>query len=50
MYKYVHILCGYEVYGMILLRDLKKAMRLERSKHISVHVSTCISYDFKILM
>jgi hypothetical protein len=27
---------------MILLRDLKGAMRLDRSKDMSVHVSTCI--------
>jgi hypothetical protein len=34
-------LCGYEVPGMILLRDLMGAMRLGRSKDMSVHVLTC---------
>jgi hypothetical protein len=29
--------CGYEVSGMILLRNLKGAMRLDRSKDISTH-------------
>jgi len=28
------------------LRDLKGAMRLDHSKDMSVHVSTCTSYDF----
>jgi len=40
---------GYEVLGMILLRDLKGAMRLDRSKDMSVRVSTCNSYDFNAL-
>jgi len=31
---------------MILLHDLKEEMQLDRSKNISVHVSTCGSYDF----
>jgi hypothetical protein len=31
---------------MILLRDLKEAMQLDRSKDISMHVSTCTGYDF----
>jgi hypothetical protein len=31
---------------MILLRDLKGAMQLDRSTGVSVHISTCISYDF----
>jgi len=31
-------LCDYEVPGMILLRDLKGAVRLDRSKDMSVHV------------
>jgi hypothetical protein len=34
---------------MILLRDLKGAVRLGRSKDVSVHVSTCTSYNFKAL-
>jgi hypothetical protein len=37
--------CGYE-----LLRLLKGAMTLGRSKDMSMHVSTCTSYDFKALM
>jgi hypothetical protein len=41
--------CGYEVPGMILLRDFKAAMPLDRIKDMSVHVSTCISYDFNAL-
>jgi hypothetical protein len=38
--------CGYEVPEIILLCDLKKAMRLDRSKDVSVRVSTCTTYDF----
>jgi hypothetical protein len=34
---------------MILLRDLKRAMRLDRSKDMSVRVTTCTSYDFNAL-
>jgi hypothetical protein len=30
---------------MILLLDLQGAMRLDRSKDTSVHVSTCATYD-----
>jgi hypothetical protein len=41
---------AYEVPGMTLLRDLKGSMLLDRSKDISVHVSTCTSYDFNALM
>jgi hypothetical protein len=41
--------CGYEVPGMVLLRDLNGATRLGRSKDVSVHVSTCIHYDFSTL-
>jgi len=41
--------CGYEVSGMILLRHLKGAVRLDRSKDKSVHVSTCASRDFNAL-
>jgi len=40
---------GREVVGMTLLRDLKGAMRLHHSKDMSVHVSTCTSYDFNTL-
>jgi hypothetical protein len=38
-----------EVRGMTLMSDLKAAMRLYRSKDMSVHVSACISYDFDAL-
>jgi hypothetical protein len=34
---------GYEVPGIILWRDLNVAMRLDRSKDMSVRVSTCTS-------
>jgi len=34
---------------MILLRDLKVVMRLDRNKDISVRVSTCTTYDFNPL-
>jgi hypothetical protein len=34
---------------VLLLRDLEGAMRLERNKDISVHVSTCSDYDFNTL-
>jgi hypothetical protein len=37
---------GYDVRGMILLRDLQGGMRLDYSKDMSVRVSTCTSYDF----
>jgi len=40
---------GCEVRGIILLRDLKEAMRLGHSKDMSVHVSTCTTYDLKAL-
>jgi hypothetical protein len=43
-------LCGYEVSGIVLLLDLKGAVRLGRNKDMSVHVLTCTSYDFKALM
>jgi hypothetical protein len=33
---------------MILLRDLKGATRIYRSKDMSVHVSTCIAYNFNV--
>jgi hypothetical protein len=41
--------CGYEVLRMILLRDLKGAMRRDRSKYMTVQVSTCTSYDLNAL-
>jgi hypothetical protein len=41
--------CGYEVPGMVSLRDLKGDTRLDRSKDMSVHVSTCTSYDLNAL-
>jgi hypothetical protein len=44
-----HKRCGYEVPGMILLRHLKGAMPLDRSKDMSTHVLTCITYDFNTL-
>jgi hypothetical protein len=47
--KWAHAWCGCEVYRIILLRDLKGAMRLDRSKDMSVHVSTCTSYDSNTL-
>jgi hypothetical protein len=34
---------------MILLRDLQGAVRLDRSKDLSMHVPTCTSYDFNAL-
>jgi len=37
------MLCGYYVPGMILLCDLTGAMRLDRDKDTSVHVSVCTS-------
>jgi len=37
--------CGYEVPGTILLRNVKTAMQRKRSKDMSVHASTCTSYD-----
>jgi len=39
----------YEVPGMILLQDLKGAMRLDGTKDVTVHVSTCASYNFNAL-
>jgi hypothetical protein len=42
------ISCGYEVHGIILLRNLKGAVRLDRGKDMSVHVSTCTSYHFRV--
>jgi hypothetical protein len=40
---------GYEVPGIILLRDLQGAMLLDHSKDMSMHVSTCTSYNFNAL-
>jgi hypothetical protein len=42
--------CGYDVPGIILLRDLKVAMRLNRAKGISVHVSTFTIYYLNVLV
>jgi len=36
-------------FPIILLHDLKGAMRLHRSKDMSVHVSICTTYDFNSL-
>jgi hypothetical protein len=41
--------CSCEVLGMILLRNFNGAMRLDRSKDMSVHVSAFASYDFNAL-
>jgi hypothetical protein len=41
--------CGCKVPGIILLRDLNGARRLDHSKDIFVHVSTCNNYDFNAL-
>jgi hypothetical protein len=40
---------GCDVHGMILLCDLRGAMRFDRRKGISVHVSAFSSYDFNAL-
>jgi hypothetical protein len=39
----------YKVLGMISLVDLKGAMRLNRNKGMSMHISTCTNYDFTSL-
>jgi hypothetical protein len=39
-------MCGYEVQGIILLRDLMGAIRLDRNEDMAVHNSSCTSYDF----
>jgi hypothetical protein len=49
IYIYIYIWCGYEVSGIILSHRLKGAMRLNHSKYMSVHVSTCTKYDFNAL-
>jgi Leu/Phe-tRNA-protein transferase len=41
---------GYEVRGIILLRNLQGAIRLDRRKFMSVHVSTCTSYDINAVI
>jgi hypothetical protein len=44
---YPHIWCGYQVPGVMLLRDVNGTMRLDRSKDMTVHVSICITYKHK---
>jgi hypothetical protein len=39
----------YEVPGMLLLHDLKEAMRHDSSKDMSACVSSCTNYDFNAL-
>jgi hypothetical protein len=41
--------CDYEVHGTVLLSDFMGAMRLDRSKDMSMHVSTCTCYDLNAL-
>jgi hypothetical protein len=48
--QYHDTLYGYEVPGMTLLRHVEGAKRLDHSKDMSAHVSTCSSYDFNALM
>jgi hypothetical protein len=45
----VNTYCGYEVPEIISLGGLNRAIQLDRSKDMSVHVSTCTSYDFNEL-
>jgi hypothetical protein len=40
----------YEIPEIILLCDLKGTVQLDCSKDMSVHVSSCTSYDFNTLM
>jgi len=40
---------GYEVLGMILLRNLEEAVPFCPSKDMFVHVSTCTRYDINAL-
>jgi hypothetical protein len=42
--------CGYEVPRMTLLHNLKRAMQLDHSKDMYVHVLICTSYNFNTLM
>jgi hypothetical protein len=41
--------CGYDVPAIILFRDLKETVRLDRSKDMSAHVLTCTNYNFNAL-
>jgi hypothetical protein len=45
----LHTWCDYDVPGMILLLDLKGAMRLDHSEDMSVRVSPCTDYDLNAL-
>jgi hypothetical protein len=49
LFKGLCLFCGYKVPGMVLLRGLKEAVRLDCIKDVPVHVSTCTSYDFNAL-
>jgi hypothetical protein len=40
---------GYEVSGIVLSRNFKGAMRLDRTKYMSVHVFASAGYDFNAL-
>jgi len=42
-------MCGCEVPGVILLRDINGTMRLNHSKDVSVHVSACTMYYFNVV-
>jgi len=44
-----YIQCGHEFHKMILLHNLKGAMRLDCSKDMSVHVLICTTYNFSAL-
>jgi hypothetical protein len=60
MFPYLYIAdiwCGYEVYGVILLHDLKGNMRLNNSRDMYVHLFTldqlrfqCINTSCKVVM
>jgi len=41
---------SYEISRMILLCDFKGAMQRDHNKDMSVHVSTCTSYNWNALM
>jgi hypothetical protein len=41
--------CSCEVPGMILLSHLNGVIHHDRSKDMSVHVSTCTNHDFNAL-
>jgi hypothetical protein len=49
-FTHIHIRCGYEVPGMILLHNVKGAMQHDHNKDTSMHVSTYTSHDFNALM